>query len=106
VIDVAEENLIPLREAPRHIPPRPNGKRLHISAIYRWVQHGVRGVQLEAVSVGGTTYTSLEALQRFADRVTEARTGLRGPGVQSRSRSRQIKRASSRLNDLLSSKHP
>ena len=67
MIDVAEETLVPIRDVPKRLPPRPGGRRIHISAVYRWIQRGVRGVRLEAVRIGGTTYTSLEALQRFAE---------------------------------------
>lgn len=70
MISIATETLIPLREAPARLPKRPNGKKLHISALYRWISSGVSGVVLEAVRIGGTTYTSLEALQRFAERLT------------------------------------
>ena len=65
MISIADEKLIPLRDAPKHLPPRPNGKRLHVSAFYRWITRGVRGILLESIRIGGTTYTSLEALQRF-----------------------------------------
>lgn len=65
MISIANEQLIPLRDAPKHLPPRPNGKRLHISVFYRWITRGVRGILLESIRIGGTTYTSLEALQRF-----------------------------------------
>lgn len=65
MISIADEKLIPLRDAPNHLPPRPNGRRLHISAFYRWITRGVRGILLESIRIGGTTYTSLEALQRF-----------------------------------------
>lgn len=74
MISVSHEDLIPLREAPRHLPGRANGKRLHVSAVYRWVKHGVKGIRLETVSIGGTTYTSAEALQRFADQLTARRS--------------------------------
>ena len=70
MITLHTETLIPLRDAPKHLPPRPNGKRLHISACYRWIKRGVRGVFLESIRIGGTTYTSLEAIQRFADALT------------------------------------
>ena len=70
MISVHQETLIALRDAPKHLPIRPNGKRLHVSAVYRWIAKGVAGVVLEAVRIGGTTYTSLEALQRFAERMT------------------------------------
>jgi len=38
-----------------------------IDAIYRCIQRGVRGGHLESVTAGGTAYTSLKALQRFAE---------------------------------------
>ena len=52
MIDIMQETLIPLREAPRRLPPRPNGKRVHISACYRWISRGVRGFRLEAIRIG------------------------------------------------------
>ncbi len=66
MISIQNENLIPLRDAPRHLPRRPNGKNIHVSAVYRWIKNGLSGVKLESLRVGGTTYTSMEALQRFA----------------------------------------
>jgi hypothetical protein len=93
MLDITQETLIPLREAPLHLPARCNGKRLHISACYRWISRGVRGVVLESIQIGGTTYTSLEALQRFGDELTIAR---RTPGtreVTPRTRQREIDRA-------------
>lgn len=74
MILLAQEALIPLRDAPKHLPSRPGGKRLHVSAIYRWVTKGVGGVVLESVRIGGTTYTSLEALQRFAQAQNRGRS--------------------------------
>jgi hypothetical protein len=66
MIEIEGETLVALREVSKLLPLRPNGKRVHISAIYRWVQRGIKGVRLEAIRIGGTTYTSREALQRFA----------------------------------------
>ena len=77
MIEIAKENLIPLSQAPRHLPPRPSGKRLHISAIYRWIGKGVGGVRLESIRLGGTTYTSLEAIQRFAERLSRGLSAAR-----------------------------
>lgn len=71
MIELRTVTQIALRDAPKHLPARPGGKRLHISAIYRWITKSVAGIVLEAVRVGGTTYTSLEALQRFADRLSQ-----------------------------------
>jgi hypothetical protein len=94
MIDITQETLIPLREAPRRLPPRPNGKRIHISACYRWISRGVRGVRLEAIRIGGTTYTSLEALQRFGQRIDGDSTPGPEESLPPRGRQREIARAS------------
>lgn len=67
MIDVANEKLIPVREVPKYLPRRPNKKTIHISAIYRWAHKGLQGHKLEIIRIGGTSYTSREAIQRFAD---------------------------------------
>jgi hypothetical protein len=94
MIVVGEEQLIPLREVPRHLPPRPSGKRVHISACYRWISRGVRGARLEALRIGGTTYTSLEALQRFSRHLENGPAPQVEAPVSSRARQRAIERAS------------
>ena len=66
-IDIHAEHLITAHEASRTLPTRP-----HHGTIYRWFARGSRGVRLESVMLGGTRYTSREALQRFAERVTAA----------------------------------
>ncbi len=38
-------------------------------ALYRWATEGLRGVHLETIQVGGTLCTSIEALQRFFERL-------------------------------------
>ena len=63
-----------LREAARALPLRRNGKSLHISTLCRWAKRGVRGVVLETLRIGGTRYTSLEALQRFFERQSAGET--------------------------------
>ncbi len=69
MIDIRTEELITLAKAASELPPRRLGRRAHVSTLYRWVGHGLRGVRLEAVQVGGTRCTSREALQRFFDRL-------------------------------------
>ncbi len=101
MIDLERETLIPLRDVPKRLPPRPNGRRLHISAVYRWVQRGVRAVVLETVRVGGTTYTSVEALQRFAEAQTRAPTGAVTAKPTSQTRERAIQAASERVRNEL-----
>ncbi|MFT3686359.1 MAG: DUF1580 domain-containing protein [Phycisphaerales bacterium] len=73
MISVSTETLLTLADVPARLPKRPGGKKLHISAVYRWIRGGISGVVLEAVKIGGTTYTSIEALQRFAQRLSGAK---------------------------------
>lgn len=100
MIDVTTEALVPLNQVPKLLPPRPSGKRLHISAVYRWVQRGVRGVKLESVRIGGTTYTSREALQRFAETGQPAEPAPIAAVTPARRR-RQIEAASRRVEAIL-----
>ena len=62
MIDMSEETLIPVGQVPLKLPPRPSGKSVHVTSVYRWINHGIHGVKLESLKVGGTTYTSIEAL--------------------------------------------
>ena len=61
-IDVDSETIIPLCEARTAFP---GGKRLAMQTLHRWRLHGVRGVRLETCLVGGSRYTSREAISRF-----------------------------------------
>jgi hypothetical protein len=67
-IVVAEETTFPLAEAPDHIPTR-RGKKVHVATVFRW-KDGMRGVRLETIRIGGTLHTSVEALQRFFERLS------------------------------------
>lgn len=102
MIDLKTETLIPLREVPQVLPPRPTGKRVHISACYRWMSRGVRGGRLEVIRIGGSTYTSQDALQWFGERRAAARAQ---PGeaatARPRERQRQIERAARRVAEEL-----
>lgn len=102
MIDLATERLIALREVPKHLPPRPTGRRIHISAVYRWIQRGVRGVRLDSIQVGGTTYTSVEALQRFADGLSSrGPTDRAGLAPTTATRRKQIERAAREAEAIL-----
>ena len=65
MIDVANESLITLGDTPKHLPRRPSGKTIHKSTAHRWASRGVRGIVLETIKIGGTIYTSKEAIQRW-----------------------------------------
>jgi hypothetical protein len=75
VIKLATEDVVALCRASRHFPRRRGGKKPHTATIYRWARHGARAedgiaVRLETIRVGGTLCTSIEAIQRFCERLT------------------------------------
>ena len=73
MIDLQNEHVLPLRVAAKRLPRQRAGRKVHVSTLYRWAHDGLRGVRLETIYVGGTVCTSLEALQRFFDRLTAQR---------------------------------
>jgi hypothetical protein len=67
-----QETVIPLTRVPAHGRP---GRFLNISTPFRWATKGLKGpdgqlVHLEVIRHGGKLLTSLEALARFAERLT------------------------------------
>lgn len=67
MIDIHAEQLVRLSQVPKLLPPNPSSSnKVHIATVYRWVQRGRNGRKLETVKIGGTQYTSFEAIRRFA----------------------------------------
>jgi len=100
-IRMETEQLVSLSEAAKLLPMRRNGKRPHITTLYRWTTHGCRGVVLESIQVGATRCTSKEALSRFF----RSLSGLDvvATGEQSRTvaeRNRAIRLAEEKLSNL------
>lgn len=83
MIDTQTETIIPINDAPAHIPTRP-----HVATVWRWIQRGVRGVTLETVLIGGKRYTSAESIQRFMEATTAA-SQPKPTGKPTRSKTRQ-----------------
>lgn len=69
-LDLENEQIISFREAAERSPGR-NGLGVHVSAIRRWARDGISGVKLDAAKIGGTFFTSIEALKRFSDALTD-----------------------------------
>lgn len=69
-INICNEQLLSLSDASRALPPI-DGKRPHVSTIWRWCKRGIRGVRLEYVRLGHRICTSKEALGRFAQRLAD-----------------------------------
>lgn len=99
MIDLLTEQLISIHEVPKFVPAQPNGRRVHISSCYRWISRGVRGVKLEVLRIGGRCYTSVEALQRFFDQLSQPVT--RDRAVNSVTRSKQLDATARKLDRLL-----
>lgn len=72
-----DQHFVALGDVPAFLASR-GGKRVHRSAPYRWSTTGSRGVVLETWQIGGTRYTSVEALARFIERCS-AKTQPQAP---------------------------
>lgn len=70
MIDVNTEALVTFSQLARRLPHRRNGRPTHVSTIHRWRASGLHGVRLDAVRVGGSWLTSLEAYSRFCASLT------------------------------------
>ena len=88
-IDIATETLLTPATTANMLPTRRRGRPVHISTIHRWMHCGIRGVRLESIRIGGALHTSVEALQRFADRLSAGD----GDSTTSISTARQRERA-------------
>lgn len=73
MIDITAETVLSFADAREYLPRRRAGKRPHPNTLHRWASEGVGGHRLETIQIGGTRCTSLEALQRFFDRLAKER---------------------------------
>lgn len=71
MIELKSETIVSFSEASNHLPRRRASKRPHPATLYRWASKGLHGIKLETIQVGGTLCTSIEALQRFFDSLSE-----------------------------------
>jgi hypothetical protein len=79
-INAFQETLVSFADAVKRLPRLRGGKPIAVSTIYRWALAGSKAadgtrVRLETIKIGGACCTSLEALQRFFDRLQEYPTG-------------------------------
>jgi hypothetical protein len=105
-IRLGEEELLSLAAAARRLPKKNSGKAVHVAALYRWAATGYRGIVLETLQVGGQRFTSMGALQRFAEALTDQdnhQGGWREVGRPTRNES-AIARAEAEVSRLLSVK--
>jgi len=69
------EKPIRLGDVAKHVPRRPNGRRMSIQSIFRWTTAGVAGVRLRRFRAPGCWATTVEEVHRFLAAVTEAEGG-------------------------------
>jgi hypothetical protein len=100
MIQIATETVFPLSRTGEHVPLGRNGKKLHPATAFRWAQHGLRGVKLETIRVGGTTCTSVEALQRFFDHLSAPPAQAVAPRPSPAARSRAAEHADRKLIEM------
>lgn len=97
-IDLTVEKPIPLGQVPDldFVPRRRRGRKLNVSTVHRWAQRGLRGVRLETLCFGGTKCTTVAAMQRFFEALSEPA----GPAVvrTSAQRERAADRAEAELS--------
>jgi hypothetical protein len=79
MIDINSEQVGPFTEAAGWVPRCRGGKKVAVSTFWRWARYGIAGVRLETIYCGTVRCTSREALQRFFERVSEARAGGADP---------------------------
>ena len=71
-IDLQLETPLSLSAATKEKSLTLDGRRIHLSSVWRWCRKGLRGTYLEYARVGNRIVTSREALSRFFARLAEA----------------------------------
>ena len=97
-IDITRERLVTFKRLVRELSERSGDRPLHKSTPMRWHARGVKGVKLEAVRIGRTWYTTLEAFARFTERLTSL-VEEENVRVPTRPHSRSHTVADSKLDD-------
>jgi hypothetical protein len=71
MIDLTTEKVVSLAEAGRILPRHRRGRPVCVSTLWRWATKGHSGVKLETARLPCGLVTSVEALQRFMQRLSE-----------------------------------
>jgi len=86
MIDTTTEQLLTLQQAADRIPISRGGAPCHPATIWRWI----KSRKLEGTRIGNRWLTSVEAIQRHAERETLAALGVEpAPEVPVRTKGRQ-----------------
>jgi hypothetical protein len=93
-IDLTTERILNLSQAAKYFPSYRGGKPAHVSRVLRAIQNG----SLEGLRFNNQWVTSVEAIQRFAERSTP--TGRTTPADAPASRRRAIEAAERELDRI------
>lgn len=98
MIDIKSEELISLKDAAKACPTL-DGKKPHLSTLWRWIAEGAQGRKLEHVRLGRRVVTSREALHRFMKGEGEPIVKSARPEIKEtpKRRQREIDEAAARL---------
>ena len=64
MIDIENEELLPVKDVPKWC-EKLMGKRISPATVTRWRTRGARNAKLDTILMGGSRYTSVEALHEF-----------------------------------------
>jgi Protein of unknown function (DUF1580) len=102
MIDVSKEQVIPVHKVTDYLPSSRRGKKLSPSQVCRMYLRGIHGIRLETLRVGRSRLTSVEAIQRFVDRLNRTNQDDAQPTPATRSRATaRAARAARELDSLL-----
>ena len=100
-----DDTRLPFKELAKRLPRTNRGKVISISTLHRWRQHGLRGVKLEAIRLGGIWVASVSAVENFSQRLTLLCSGNGTADGQACS-ARLGAPSDSELDSLLGKPHP
>jgi hypothetical protein len=69
--DIRSETLMTLSKAAEKFP----GGERHVSTVHRYRLHGVGGIRLECLRLGGRWYTSTESIDRWVTQLNAKHAG-------------------------------
>lgn len=96
-IDPLSDELLTLPQAAGLFPRRRAGSKVSTSTLWRWYTRGSRGVRLEVARVGGSVYTTRDAIRDF---ITARSIAGGAPVSQAPTPSTRSKRAMRELEKL------
>jgi len=93
-IDLSCETPVSFNQAAQFLP---HNCRPSYSTWWRWWRHGIRGVRLETVLIGGRRFTTYAAVLRFSDHLSALAGKQADPAATPHQRCQEIERAEAEL---------